>query len=83
MRLGTYHQRGLVMEAQLLNRDIGQVREGQRIAIDSDWAAAGTPIRLSAGRSGTADVKTGSRAIIAFLRPPIQRRIDEAGRERR
>jgi len=54
-----------------------------RIAIDGDWAAAKrSPIRLSAGMSGTADVKTGSRAIIAFLLSLIQRRIGEAGRER-
>jgi len=111
---------GLVMEAQLRNRDVGPVREGQRvaikldawpftrygtvpgrivgisrdaiqdekrglvyavrIAIDTDQARG--PIRLAAGMSGTADIKTGSRPIIAFLLSPIQRRIDEAGRER-
>lgn len=39
-----------------------------------------TPI--SAGMSVTAEIKTGRRRIIEFLLSPLQRRVEEAGRER-
>jgi hemolysin D len=37
---------------------------------------------LSAGMSVTAEIKTGRRRIIEFLLSPLQRRVQEAGRER-
>jgi hemolysin D len=37
---------------------------------------------LSAGLAVTAEIKTGRRRIIEFLLSPLQRRIEEAGRER-
>ncbi|MGE0596153.1 MAG: leukotoxin secretion protein D [Hyphomonadaceae bacterium] len=37
---------------------------------------------LSAGMAATAEIKTGRRRIIEFLLSPLQRRVEEAGRER-
>ncbi|MBY0563953.1 MAG: HlyD family secretion protein [Hyphomonadaceae bacterium] len=37
---------------------------------------------LSAGLAVTAEIKTGRRRIIEFLLSPLQRRVEEAGRER-
>jgi len=37
---------------------------------------------LSAGLPATAEIRTGRRRIIEFLLSPLQRRVEEAGRER-
>jgi hemolysin D len=37
---------------------------------------------LTAGLAATAEIKTGRRRIIEFLLSPLQRRVEEAGRER-
>ncbi|MBY0565102.1 MAG: hypothetical protein K2P58_13070 [Hyphomonadaceae bacterium] len=37
---------------------------------------------LTAGLAVTAEIKTGRRRIIEFLLSPLQRRVEEAGRER-
>ncbi|MBL8544377.1 MAG: hypothetical protein JNJ63_11280 [Hyphomonadaceae bacterium] len=36
---------------------------------------------LTAGLAATAEIKTGRRRIIEFLLSPLQRRVEEAGRE--
>jgi hypothetical protein len=37
---------------------------------------------LTAGLAATAEIRTGRRRIIEFLLSPLQRRMEEAGRER-
>mgnify|MGYP001174083370 CR=1 FL=1 len=37
---------------------------------------------LTAGLAATAEIRTGRRRIIEFLLSPLQRRVEEAGRER-
>jgi hemolysin D len=113
----------LVVDAMVLNRDVGFVREGQSVrvkleafpftrygvvqgrltflsrdAIQDENLGLVFPARvelsqfvinvdgraqaLSAGMSVTAEIKTGRRRIIEFLLSPLQRRVQEAGRER-
>jgi hemolysin D len=112
-----------VVEASVLNRDAGFVREGQpvrvkleafpftrygvvdgtlaflsRDAVQDEEQGLVFPARvelsrftinvdgrsrpLSAGMSVTAEIKTGRRRIIELLLSPLQRRVEEAGRER-
>lgn len=112
-----------VVEAQVLNRDAGFVREGQDVRVkleafpftrygvlngrlvflsrdavqDEDLGlvfparvelsqftlhAGGRDVPISAGMALTAEIKTGRRRIIEYLLSPLQRRMDEAGRER-
>jgi hemolysin D len=42
----------------------------------------GNMVNLSAGLSAQAEIRTGQRRVIAFLRLPLAKRVDEAGRER-
>jgi hemolysin D len=113
----------LVVDAMVLNRDVGFVREGQSVrvkleafpftrygvvegrltflsrdAIQDENLGLVFPARvelsqfaisvdgraqaLSAGLAVTAEIKTGRRRIIEFLLSPLQRRVQEAGRER-
>ena len=37
---------------------------------------------LTAGLAATAEIRTGRRRIIEYLLSPLQRRVEEAGRER-
>jgi len=112
-----------VVEAQVLNRDVGFVREGQdvrvkleafpftrygvldgrlvflsRDAVQDENLGLVFPARVElsqfslnvgerdvpirAGMSVTAEIKTGRRRIIEYLLSPLQRRVEEAGRER-
>lgn len=48
------------------------------IAIDAD----GRRVLLSPGLSVTAEVQTAERRVIDFLLSPLERRVNEAGRER-
>lgn len=113
----------LMLEAQVLNRDMGFVRVGQavmvkfeaypftrygtvagklvgvsrdavadeklgpvyqarvllaRTTIDAD----GRVERLAPGLSATAEIRTGTRRVIDYLLSPLERRVQEAGRER-
>jgi hemolysin D len=113
----------LVVDAMVLNRDAGFVREGQpvrvkleafpftrygvvdgrltfmsRDAVQDEHQGLVFPARvelrqfsirvdgrvtpLTAGLAATAEIKTGRRRIIEFLLSPLQRRVEEAGRER-
>ncbi|QGZ96603.1 HlyD family type I secretion periplasmic adaptor subunit [Terricaulis silvestris] len=113
----------LVVDAMVLNRDVGFVREGQpvrvkleafpftrygvvegrltflsRDAVQDEELGLVFPARvelqqfsinvggratpLSAGLAATAEIRTGRRRIIEFLLSPLQRRVEEAGRER-
>lgn len=114
----------LVVEAMVLNRDAGFVREGQDVRVkleafpftrygvvegrlafmsrdavqqeeggglvfparielsESSIVADGRETPLTAGLAATAEIKTGRRRIIEFLLSPLQRRAEEAGRER-
>ena len=49
-----------------------------RTTIDAD----GRRVVLSPGLAATADIRTGSRAIISYLLSPLQTSIAQAGRER-
>ena len=113
----------LVVDAMVMNRDAGFVREGQEVrvkleafpftrygvvqgrltflshdAIQDENLGLVFPARvelqqfsinvngyatpLTAGLAATAEIKTGRRRIIEFLLSPLQRRVEEAGRER-
>jgi hemolysin D len=114
----------LVVEANVLNRDVGFVREGQPVRVKleafpftrygvvegrltflsrdsindenlglvfparieltqfSVKVSANETTPLSAGMSVTAEIRTGERRIIEYLLSPLQRRAQEAGRER-
>jgi len=113
----------LIVEAQVLNKDIGFVRPGQpvtvkleafpftrygtlggklirvshdaiqdeklgpvyqaRVAILSNRPTGGeTPLDVSPGLQATAEIMTADRRVIDFLLSPIERRLQEAGRER-
>lgn len=113
----------LVVDAMVLNRDVGFVREGQEVRVkleafpftrygvvqgrltflsrdaiqDEDLGlvfparvelsqfsinVGGRATPLSAGLAATAEIRTGRRRIIEFLLSPLQRRVEEAGRER-
>lgn len=113
----------LVVDAMVLNRDAGFVREGQSVrvkleafpftrygvvegrltfmsrdAVQDENLGLVFPARvelsqfsinvngratpLTAGLAATAEIKTGRRRIIEFLLSPLQRRVEEAGRER-
>ncbi len=113
----------LVVDAMVLNRDAGFVREGQPVRVKleafpftrygvidgrlifmsrdavqdenlglvfparvelSQFAinVGGRTTPLTAGLAATAEIKTGRRRIIEFLLSPLQRRVEEAGRER-
>lgn len=114
----------LVVEAQVLNKDIGFVRPGQAVTVKleafpftrygtlegrlirvsrdaiqdeklgpiyqariavSDAILGGkreAGIALSPGLQATAEIRTGDRRVIDFLLSPLERRLDEAGRER-
>jgi hemolysin D len=114
----------LVVEANVLNRDIGFVREGQdvrvkleafpftrygvvtgrltflsRDAVQDEQLGLVFPARielsrfalniggarsapLSPGMSVSAEIRTGRRRVIEYLLSPLQRRVQEAGRER-
>jgi hemolysin D len=113
----------LVVEAMVLNRDAGFVREGQDVRVKleafpftrygvvdgtltfmsrdavqdenlglvfparvelSQFAinVDGRAVPLTAGLAASAEIKTGRRRIIEFLLSPLQRRVEEAGRER-
>jgi hemolysin D len=113
----------LVVDAMVLNRDAGFVREGQpvrvkleafpftrygvidgrltfmsRDAVQDEHLGLVFPARvelqqfsitvdrrvmpLTAGLAATAEIRTGRRRIIEFLLSPLQRRVEEAGRER-
>lgn len=110
------------MEAQVVNKDAGFVREGQtavikfdafpftrygtvparvvsisrdavpdrklgpvyiaRIRLNRDSLVVdGHPVRLSAGLSAVADIRTGSRRIISWLLSPIQTTVAQAAHE--
>jgi hemolysin D len=112
-----------VVEAQVLNRDAGFVREGQPVrvkleafpftrygvidgqlaflshdAVQDESLGLVFPARvelsqfvinvgdrvtpISAGMAVTAEIRTGRRRIIEYLLSPLQRRVEEAGRER-
>jgi hemolysin D len=113
----------LVVDAMVLNRDAGFVREGQEVrvkleafpftrygvvdgrltflsrdAVQDENLGLVFPARvelrqfsinvggratpLTAGLAATAEIRTGRRRIIEFLLSPLQRRVEEAGRER-
>jgi hemolysin D len=113
----------LVVDAMVLNRDAGFVREGQAVrvkleafpftrygvvdgrltfmsrdAVQDENLGLVFPARvelqqfsinvggratpLTAGLAATAEIRTGRRRIIEFLLSPLQRRVEEAGRER-
>jgi hemolysin D len=113
----------LVVDAMVLNRDAGFVREGQEVrvkleafpftrygvvngrltfmsrdAIQDENLGLVFPARvelsqfsinvngqatpLTAGLAATAGIRTGRRRIIEFFLSPLQRRVEEAGRER-
>ncbi len=113
----------LVVEAQVLNRDIGFVRTGQSVTVKleafpftrygtlagrlawisrdavqdeklgpvyqarvivlpPDAGAASSSIRISPGLQATAEIRTDERRVIDYLLSPLERRLDEAGRER-
>ncbi|MCL4713336.1 MAG: HlyD family efflux transporter periplasmic adaptor subunit [Hyphomonadaceae bacterium] len=113
----------LVIDAMVLNRDAGFVREDQqarvkleafpftrygvvggtltfmsRDAVQDENPGLVFPARvelpqfainvdgratpLTAGLAATAEIKTGRRRITEFLLSPLQRRVEEAGRER-
>lgn len=110
------------IEARVLNKDAGFVREGQsavvkldafpftrygtipgkvvslsrdavpdqklgptyvaRIRLDSDVLMVdGKPTQLSAGLSGVADIRTGSRRIISWLLSPVMTTVQQAAHE--
>ena len=46
----------------------------------SNVGGGATP--LTAGLAATAEIRTGRRRIIEYLLSPLQRRVEEAGRER-
>jgi hemolysin D len=112
-----------VVDAMVLNRDVGFVREDQEVrvkleafpftrygvvegrltflsrdAIQDENLGLVFPARvelrqfsinvgervmpLTAGLAATAEIRTGRRRIIEFLLSPLQRRVEEAGRER-
>jgi hemolysin D len=112
-----------VVEAHVLNRDAGFVREGQDVRVKLEafpftrygvlngrlvflsrdavqdenlglvfparvelsqfsLNVGGRDVPISAGMSVTAEIKTGRRRIIEYLLSPLQRRVEEAGRER-
>lgn len=113
----------LVVDAMVLNRDIGFVREGQEVrvkleafpftrygvvngrlallsrdAVQDENLGLVFPARvelrsfslnvdgratpITAGMAVTAEIKTGQRRVIEYLLSPLQRRVEEAGRER-
>ncbi len=113
----------LIVEAQVLNRDIGFVRAGQpvtvkleafpftrygtlegklmwisrdaiqdeklgpvyqaRVAIlDNHPTGGGAPLDVSPGLQASAEIRTSERRVIDYLLSPIERRVQEAGRER-
>ena len=113
----------LVVDAMVMNRDAGFVREGQQVrvkleafpftrygvvqgrltflsrdAVQDENLGLVFPARvelqqfsinvnghatpLTAGLAATAEIRTGRRRIIEFLLSPLQRRVEEAGRER-
>lgn len=113
----------LIVEAQVLNRDIGFVRAGQpvtvkleafpftrygtlegklmwvsrdaiqdeklgpvfqaRVAIlDNHPTGGGVPLDVSPGLQASAEIRTSERRVIDYLLSPIERRVQEAGRER-
>lgn len=113
----------LVVDAMVLNRDAGFVREGQEVRVkleafpftrygvvdgrltflsrdaiqdenlglvfparvelqQSSINVGGRATPLTAGLAATAEIRTGRRRIIEFLLSPLQRRVEEAGRER-
>lgn len=114
----------LVVDAQVLNKDVGFVRTGQAVTVKLEafpFTRYGTlegrlvaisrdaiqdeklgpvyqarvavaraklggkteaGIALSPGLQATAEIRTGNRRVIDFLLSPIERRLDEAGRER-
>jgi hemolysin D len=113
----------LVVDAMVLNRDAGFVREGQAVrvkleafpftrygvvngrltfmsrdAVQGEHRGRVFPARvalspfainvngratpLTAGLAATAEIRTGRRRVIEFLLSPLQRRVEEAGRER-
>lgn len=113
----------LIVEAQVLNRDIGFVRPGQRVTVKLEafpftrygtlegkllWVSrdaiqdeklgpvyqarvalasnrptsGGAPLDVSPGLQATAEIRTAERRVIDFLLSPIERRLNEAGRER-
>lgn len=113
----------LVVDAMVMNRDAGFVREGQEVrvkleafpftrygvvqgrltflsrdAVQDENMGLVFPARvelqqfsinvngratpLTAGLAATAEIRTGRRRIIEFLLSPLQRRVEEAVRER-
>jgi hemolysin D len=113
----------LVVDAMVLNRDVGFVREGQPVRVkleafpftrygvvngrltflsrdavqdenlglvfparvelsEFSISVGGRATALTAGLAATAEIRTGRRRIIEFLLSPLQRRVEEAGRER-
>lgn len=113
----------LIVEAQVLNRDIGFVRPGQRVTVKLEafpftrygtlegkllWVSrdaiqdeklgpvyqtrvalasnrptgGGAPLDVAPGLQATAEIRTAERRVIDFLLSPIERRMNEAGRER-
>ena len=112
----------LVVEAQVLNRDIGFVRTGQKVTVKLEafpftrygtlegrltWISrdavqdeklgpvyqarvrvaaplrdTARGIRVSPGLAATAEIRTDDRRVIDYLLSPLERRLDEAGRER-
>lgn len=114
---------GLEVEARVLNKDAGFVREGQPVAIKIDafpftrfgtvsgrlktisrdavadtkagatYVARitldrttieidGRAVRLTAGLTVAADIRTGRRRIISYLLSPLKGTVNQAGRER-
>ncbi|QCI79910.1 HlyD family type I secretion periplasmic adaptor subunit [Hankyongella ginsenosidimutans] len=113
----------LVLEAQVLNKDVGFVRAGQAVTVKLEafpftrhgtldgrvqWVSpdaiqdeklgpvyqariavappstkvAATGVVVTPGLAATAEIKTARRRVIDYLLSPLERRLDEAGRER-
>jgi len=53
------------------------------IGLERSWIDVdGNRVALSPGLAATADIRTGTRAIISYLLSPLQTSIAQAGRER-
>lgn len=110
----------LIVEAQVLNKDIGFVAAGQAVTVKLEafpftrwgtlqgtllWVSRdavqdeklgpvyvarvevtppppGSGITISPGLAATAEINTGDRRVIDYFLSPLERRLDEAGRER-
>ncbi|EHR69010.1 type I secretion membrane fusion protein, HlyD family [Burkholderiales bacterium JOSHI_001] len=60
----------------------GAVYTASLVPLSGSINVDGKPVRLSPGMNLTAEVKTGRRSVIDFLLSPIQKTVEESGKER-